>query len=78
MEDAGVTIPLSWFLSTIALLSGVIGMMAREFLKLQNERIVEANKRSQEIREDTERVVTTLNDNTGALNRLTDAITGGG
>jgi len=66
-----VAIPLSWFLSTIAGLAGVIGLLARTIFSLQNQRADEA-------RGDTETVVTALNDNTQALNKMTDVLTSGG
>ena len=66
-----VAIPLSWFLSTIAGLAGVIGLLARTVYGLQNQRADEA-------RGDTETVVNALNDNTQALNRMTDVLTSGG
>ncbi|WP_299198326.1 MULTISPECIES: hypothetical protein [Pseudomonadota] len=71
MGDGDVAIPLSWFLGVIATLGGTIGVMAREFFKVQNTRVEEA-------RGDTEKVVTALNDNTSALNDLTGALTNGG
>lgn len=67
MEDAGVTIPLSWFLGTIATLGGVIAVMAREFFKSLTGRVEEA-------RADTEKIITALNDNTNALNSMADAV----
>lgn len=69
--DGNVAIPLSWFLGVIATLGGVIAVMAREFFKMQNVRVTEA-------RGDTERVVQALNDNTTALNKMTDALSSGG
>lgn len=68
---AAVAIPLSWFLSVIATLGGVIGVMAREFFKLQN-------KRADEARSDTERVVDALNNNTNALNAIIASLKPGG
>jgi hypothetical protein len=68
--DGNVAIPLSWFLGVIATLGGVIGVMAREFFKMQNTRVEEA-------RGDTERMVQALNDNTTALNQMTDALSQG-
>lgn len=67
---AAVAIPLTWFLSTIAGLAGVIGLLARTVFSLQNQRADEA-------RADTETVLQALNDNTQAVNRLTDVLTAG-
>lgn len=67
---AAVAIPLSWFLGTITGLAGVIGVLGRTVFNLQNTRADEA-------REDTEKVVQALNDNTQALNKMADLLTSG-
>lgn len=67
VADPNVAIPISWFLGVIATLGGVIGVLAREIMKLQNNRADTAAGY-------TERVLTALNDNTNALNNLTDAL----
>ena len=71
MENVGVTIPLEWFLGVIATLGGIIGLMAREFFKMQNQRTDDA-------RTDTEKVLTALNNNTNALNALVERLSVGG
>lgn len=71
MEDPSVTIPLAWFLTTIAGLAGVIGVLGRTIYSLQN-------KRADDAIENTTQVLTALNDNTTALNKLTDVISSGG
>jgi len=68
--DGDVAIPLTWFLGIIATLGGTIAAMAREFFKLQNTRV-------EETRKDTERVVKALNDNSNALEKITDTLTTG-
>lgn len=67
MEDPGVTIPLSWFLATIASLAGVIGLLARTVFNLQNRRAEDATAT-------TTQVLTALNDNTRAIEKLTEVV----
>lgn len=71
MEDPGVTIPLTWFLTTIAGLAGVIGVLGRTIFQLQN-------KRAEDAVSQTTQVLTALNDNTKAIEQLTDAVSAGG
>lgn len=65
--EGQVSVPISWVSGIIGTLGTVIGVMAREFFKLQNKRV-------EETRSDTERLVQALSDNTSALHRITDAL----
>lgn len=70
MDDGNVVVPITWVLGIIGTLGTVIGVMAREFFKLQNNRVAET-------RSDTVKVITALNENTNALNKLSDSLVSG-